>query len=411
MLILPLVLLSIASAVALFAYTSITGVQPTMNRHEQVSVLSESATSRFIDLSSFEQVEHEIKAYHSNEDGYVFVAPDELNVQTNYNYGPNGGSARMWIASLVLIAAIVVVSNILLTRFVSRGVMNRIDTLVTGVHEIRDGNFNYRIEQKGKDEFTPVCEDFNEMSARLAEMVEQKQKDEQSRRELIAGISHDLRTPLTSIKAYLEGLQKGVAATPEKEAQYLEIINSKAENLEYIINQLFMFSKLDVGELPLQRERVNMIDELKIISSNMLDEYAEEGLDVHYVGSGEPVYCAIDTVQFQNVLQNIIGNSLKYKTSNAVCCTLSCEIKDDKAIIDILDNGPGVSQESIAKLFEIFYREDQSRQKTENGSGIGLAISQKIIEQLGGTISARNGDPRGLLITITLPLCKGEKSE
>lgn len=306
----------------------------------------------------------------------------------------------------VFLILIVFTINVLLTRFVFRGIMNPIKALTTGVHEIRDGNLAYRIEYEGDDEFASVCDDFNEMGARLSEMVEQRQKDERNRRELIAGISHDLRTPLTSIKAYLEGLEKGVATTPEMEKKYLEIINSKTENLEYIINQLFMFSKLDIGELPIKKECVNIVEELKKIASDAEHEYKNEGLFIEYAGEQNPIDCMIDTVQFGNVMQNIITNSLKYKDKETVSLILSCSVDAANAVVTILDDGPGVSGAALDKLFNIFYREDESRQKSDDGSGIGLAISQKIIEQLGGTIVAKKGESRGLEVIIKLPICE-----
>ena len=348
--------------------------------------------------------------------------------------GPFGNNRQnAWLAFAFLVLVVLVI-NILLTRYVFRSIMNPLQVLSTGVHQIRDGNLDYRIEYERGDEFSVVCDDFNEMGARLSDMVRQQQEDERSRRELIVGISHDLRTPLTSIKAYLEGLEKGVATSPEMEKKYFETIKNKTENLEYVINQLFVFSRLDTGEFPLKVERVDLVEELRGIVEDVSQEHQGERLDVFYHDCTEPLYSLIDTVQFGNVIRNIIDNSLKYRDKQAVKAEVSCSIECDDgaggagakggaggangvpgttgafAVITVSDNGPGVSDDAATKLFDIFYREDSSRQRSDEGSGIGLAISKKIIEQFGGTIGARNRDAGGLAITIRLPLIEeGEK--
>lgn len=127
----------------------------------------------------------------------------------------------------VLLLLIIFLTNRFLTRFVFRRISEPLKTLSEGVHQIRDGNLSHRIAYSEKDEFLPICEDFNEMAERLRTSVEQLQKEEESRKELLAGISHDIRSPLTSIRAYVEGLLDGVAVTPEKQRAYLCVIQKK----------------------------------------------------------------------------------------------------------------------------------------------------------------------------------------
>lgn len=139
----------------------------------------------------------------------------------------------MRLAASVIVILLTIFLSILLTnrfliRFVFRKIERPLDILTKGVHEIRDGNLDYRIHYDGNDEFLPVCEDFNEMAERLKTSVCQIQRQERSRKELVAGISHDIRSPLTSITAYVEGLLDGIARTPEAQRQYLETIRAKA---------------------------------------------------------------------------------------------------------------------------------------------------------------------------------------
>ena len=208
--------------------------------------------------------------------------------------------------------ALIFLTNRFLTRRITKHITASIDTLVDGVREIRDGNLDYRIRHDMGNEFDAVCADFNEMAARLSDMVAQRQADEKNRRELIAGISHDLRTPLTSIKAYLEGIKAGVAATPEMREKYFDTIQSKAEDMEYIINQLFLFSKADIGDFPLKLETVDIGEELDMLVAGLQDEYRERGLELTLAETIQGAQVLLDLVQFRNIVQNILDNSVKY---------------------------------------------------------------------------------------------------
>ncbi|GAE08725.1 ATP-binding protein [Paenibacillus sp. JCM 10914] len=294
-----------------------------------------------------------------------------------------------WLMVVVLII-VVLVTNRALTKFVYRSIMDPINILVQGVHQIRDGNLKYRINYKKQDEFAGVCSDFNDMAQRLSTMVNERQKDETNRRELIAGISHDLRTPLTSINAYLEGIEKGVASTPEKQRKYFEIIKSKTSNLEHLINQLFSFSKLDIGEFPFHLERINVGDEIRRMMGVFSAEYESRGLDIHLENHIRQAIVQIDVVQFRNVIQNILENSLKYKVMERAKVRMICSEEEDNIQLKLVDNGPGVSEDDLEKMFDVFYRGDVSRGKSDLGSGLGLAISKKIIEGLGGNIYAEH---------------------
>jgi hypothetical protein len=171
---------------------------------------------------------------------------------------------------------------------------------------------NYRIAYAARDEFAGVCADFNEMAGRFLDMVNARQKDDENRRELIAGISHDLRTPLTSIKAYIEGLEAGVAATPESRARYINTIKSKAGDLEHIIAQLFLFSKLDIGSFPFRMETFDIGLALSEFVKTAGEEYRQKGLCLDLAENTRGIRVTADRVQLGNVFANILENSVKY---------------------------------------------------------------------------------------------------
>ncbi|MCL2748299.1 MAG: HAMP domain-containing histidine kinase [Oscillospiraceae bacterium] len=307
---------------------------------------------------------------------------------------------------LAFLLTVVYFTNRALTRYVFRGIITPIDILVNGVHEIRDGNLEFRIDYGQKDEFAAVCADFNEMAQRLSDMVNRQQREESGRRELIAGISHDLRTPLTSIKAYLEGLEKGVATSPEMQEKYLDTIKRKTSDLEYTVNQLFLFSKLDTGNFPFHLDEVDIGRELRCFVDGHEKEYGEKGLSLLFTKNVESVYVEMDVVQFRNVIMNVLDNSVKYNDHERAEVTLECRQEGGEVRIAITDNGPGVREEALAKLFDVFYRSDASRSDPSRGSGLGLAIAKKIIERLGGAIGAENASGGGLAIEITLPIIR-----
>jgi signal transduction histidine kinase len=317
----------------------------------------------------------------------------------------NGLELWLMVFGGVYVLAIAAI-NLFLTRKILKNVMPPLETLSFGVRQISDNNVSFRIQYPFNDEFRPVCEAFNEMAARLETALRERQKDDTNRRTLIAGISHDLRTPLTSIKAYLEGIETGVAATAEQRQKYIAVIKTKTIALERIVNQLFMFSKLDMGEFPLHKTYLDMgafLAELADSEELCLDR--ESHSLIIKINIVETAYVYVDIALFRNVIANILDNSVKYKIKTAATVLFEC----NKILINgspysalrITDDGPGVSPEDVEKLFDVFFRADSARNK--EGNGLGLAISAKIIANMGGVIHAELPEGGGLTIMVALP--------
>jgi signal transduction histidine kinase len=358
------------------------------------------------------------------------MLPEEYLLTDYSGYIPH--VTVLWLGMFTLMAVIVFITGRVLARAMTKNIITPLDTLVFGVTQIRDNRLSFRLRYRGEDEFRPVCEAFNEMAARLETMVAARQKDEESRRELIAGISHDIRTPLTSIKAYLEGIETGVASTPEQRQRYFTTINDKVHDLEHIINQLFLFSKLEVGEFPINEQKTEIGVFLTELVKGLAGEYEQRGLVLEMGGSIPGTYVGIDPVLFRSVIINILENSVKYKDTEQGRIKIECT--GDSAAgntgntetveIRLTDNGPGVPKEILGKLFDVFYRADPSRNTGAAGqsSGLGLAISQKMIRRMGGAITAEQGsaseqgsvpewpERRGLAIVIHLPITDRRES-
>jgi signal transduction histidine kinase len=391
----------------LYIFIQTTDVDPFSIKPADITIADPRRANTILQDENSTWIETDISIYQADTGGYVIVLPDNENRSLINGAIPYSIPLTMFF--ILLIA--VFLTNLALTKVVTRRIMTSINILKNGVHEISDGNLTYRIEYNTGDEFDTVCADFNEMALRLSDMVNQRQIDEDNRKELIAGIAHDLRTPLTSIKAYIEGLRKGVASTPEMQEKYLDTIQNKTEDIEYIISQLFLFTKMDIGEFPFNFETVDIGVELENMVAGLADEYRERGLNISLKEKTQGVFVSIDTVQFRNVIQNILDNSVKYGNKDHGRAEISCHSSESNVTIAIKDNGPGVPEEKLAKIFEVFYRNDESRNTPGKGSGLGLAIAAKIIERLKGSIIAGSAPEGGLDIAITLPMVTTTTSE
>ncbi|MDR0796480.1 MAG: HAMP domain-containing histidine kinase [Tannerella sp.] len=298
-----------------------------------------------------------------------------------------------------------VINNIFTYRMTKK-ITKPLEPLGEGVRQIQSNNFSHRIVYKNEDEFRPICEAFNEMATKLETSTAEKQKDEANRKELIAGISHDLRTPLTSIIVSAEAIQTGVASTPEMQEQYVSFIKNEAEHMKQMIEQLFLFSKLDMDEFPLNLIRVDITLAISEMLEDSQAKYEADGLSINLSEMPKGIFVSADVFLFRNVIVNIIKNSIKYKTKTQGQMEISATVIGNHISFRFTDDGPGVETNVLPKLLDVFYRADPSR--TEKGSGLGLAISAKIVERMGGTIDAELPPSGGLAIIITLPVLQDE---
>lgn len=327
---------------------------------------------------------------------YVFHSNSEFSYSTL--------KVAVVFAAIVLLFAIflsVLLTNRFLTKFMLQKIADPLDILADGVCQIRDGNLDHRIVYNERDEFAPVCDAFNEMAGRLKASVDETQRQEESRRELMAGISHDLRSPLTSIQAYVEGLLDGVAQTPQARHKYLLTIKAKAEDIQRMVSQIFLFSKMDLEEYPVHPRPLRLDEEIETLLRETGGEYEARGLRIDSSLSRAEIFA--DPTELRRVLTNVLDNAAKYKTAAQGRMTVELRPEGEGFLLTMTDDGPGVPEEALPKLFELFYRSDPARRDPRQGSGLGLAIAAKAISRMGGVISAENAAGGGLAILIWLP--------
>jgi signal transduction histidine kinase len=292
----------------------------------------------------------------------------------------------------------------LLSHLVIKRIEQPLEMLSYGASQISRGDLDHKITYMENDEFKPVCEAFNNMAVRLKASVEEVQKSEQNRKELLASISHDLRSPLTSIKAFAEGLLDGVANTLESRQEYLQIIKQKTDDINNMVSQLFYYSKMDMGNYPTHPELLNVTDEVRDFVSASQEDYMAKGLLVEITGtlSGGTIFA--DPLQLRSVFTNILDNSAKYKGKDNARALVSCAKDNDVIRIAFEDNGSGVLEDELIKLFDVFYRSDSSRSSPHQGSGLGLAIVSKALERMNGKIYAENIRTGGLRMVVEIPI-------
>lgn len=308
-------------------------------------------------------------------------------------------------AALIFITAIIIISLI-----TSKTIVGPIEKITKGANEIANGNLDYEIDYSSTNELGQLADSFNEMRIRVRDSIEKQNKADQQSKEIIAGIAHDLRTPLTSVKGYLEGLRDGIADTPEKRVRYLETIYSSTCSMEKMLDDLLTVSKLELGNITLNCEEV-LISDFMTYADEIGKELKKQDFDYEIIDNSKSCpMLFIDTDRFARVIDNIISNSIKYKRPDTKGkITLSISEYEHSVIFELADNGMGVDSESLPRIFDTLYRADKARSNVSDGNGLGLSVCKQIVELHGGMIWAQNNSQDGLSIFISLP--KIENSE
>lgn len=303
-------------------------------------------------------------------------------------------------AAVVLFAllATVVFTNLYLTRNLFAHIQKPLDALMQGVKRIEDGNLDSPIAYEEQDEFRMACDAVDAMAVRLKKSLTEQQREQQRKQELIAGMSHDLKSPLTTIRAYTEALLEGVAPDEPTRQRYLQTIYARETDLEALVNRLFELAKLGASEYPMHLKALPLQETLH----HILNTCDHEGISVD---CDAVIDCTVlaDRELLQRVLNNLVDSSCKYG-ANALSFGSVCE--GDTVTLWMEDNGPGVPEEQLPCLFEPFYRGDAARTKPGAGSGLGLAVVKKSMQQMGGNVRAENAPGGGLRIVMQLPMAK-----
>jgi signal transduction histidine kinase len=290
-------------------------------------------------------------------------------------------------SSLALILTFVVftISFVVITN----NKMKYLDEIAIGLKIIASGNLNYRIQERGTDEIKNIAFNINHMAKEIGDKINAERDAEKMKTDLITNVSHDLRTPLTSVMGYLGLVLQKRYKDEEEMKEYLNIAFNKAERLKLLIEDLFEYTKLNNNGITLTKTKVNLAEFLSQLIEELTPLFDENNLTVYKKIESEKISVFIDTPKMLRVFENLITNAIKYSYKPGEILIGLYE-KDNKAIVVFRNKGDHLSREKAEKLFERFYRLDESRNTNTGGSGLGLAIAKNIVELHQGRIWAES---------------------
>jgi len=265
--------------------------------------------------------------------------------------------------------------------------MKYLDEIAVGLRKIANGNLKYHIEERGADEISKLACNINYMANEINRKIVSERNAEKSKADLITNVSHDLRTPLTSIMGYIGLVKDGKYDNEETKNEYLNIAFNKAEKLKVLIEDLFEYTKLNNDGIKIVKQEVNLTGFLFQLTEELTPIFEENKLSISKKATREKIYVKLDPDKMLRVFENLLTNAIKYSYKPGIIDLMIYESEGD-AIVQIKNRGKNISSEKVNKLFERFYRVDESRNTSTGGSGLGLAISKNIVELHGGNIWA-----------------------
>ena len=357
-----------------------------------VPLLLFAATLYGFSQSQSRQIKTEI-----GEDGEVY----DISIAESAN---SNARINLMVKDLFFTAFVILIFTALAVGlWIYRSIATPLVKLKKATQNIKDGNLDFVLDVQGNDEFAELCQDFEEMRRRLKESTEEKSLIEKENKELISNISHDLKTPITAVKGYVEGIMDGVADTPEKMDRYVRTIYNKTNEMDHLINELTFYSKIDTNRIPYTFSKLNVEDYFGDCAEEVGLEMETKGIELVYANYVENnVLVIADGEQIRRVIHNIISNAIKYMDKSRGIIQIRIKDVGDFIQVEIEDNGKGIGSKDLPYIFDRFYRTDVSRNSSKGGSGIGLSIVKKILEDHGGKVWATSREGIGTIMYFVL---------
>ena len=318
-------------------------------------------------------------------------------------------SSRMWIYMSIAIGLILLITSFMMTNWIKRGIMRPIDDLNVAMQHIKDGNFDYvlPIDLDEKGEIGELYRSYDDMRLRLKESAEEKIEREHQNKELISNISHDLKTPITAIKGYSQGIIEGIADTPEKQEKYIRTIFNKANDMDNLINELTLYSSIDNNRIPYNFQKINVATYFGDCIEEIGMDLDSKNIKLNYSNLTTPdTIIVADAEQLKRVINNIVSNSVKYLGREDGTGVIDIRLLDelDSIRVEIEDNGIGIKKSNLKSIFDKFYRVPTGSIHNVKGFGLGLAYVKKVVTDHGGTIKVESELDKGTKFIISVPL-------
>ncbi len=291
---------------------------------------------------------------------------------------------------IVSMVAVLTITAAVMSYAIYQSIANPLKKLQIATRRITGGDYDFKLESgENDDEISNLTRDFEAMRKKLAEAEDDKTRYDKENRELIRNISHDLKTPITTVKGYCEGIMDGVANTPEKIDRYIKTIYNKANDMERLINELTFYSKIDTNRIPYTFNKLNVAEYFDDCAEELQMDMEDRGIRFTYENLVDRSTVIIaDAEQLKRVINNIVSNSVKYIDKPKGHIDLRIHDAGDFIQVEIEDNGKGISAKDLPNIFDRSFRTDAARNSAKGGSGIGLSIVKKIIEDHSGKIWA-----------------------
>ncbi len=304
---------------------------------------------------------------------------------------------------VVAMVIILIITSAIITAWLNRDIYRPLKELSVAMQHISEGDFDYHMNDGREDEIGILYDNYEQMRLQLKESEEEKEQNEKKSKELVSNISHDLKTPITSIKGYVEGIMDGVADTPEKMDKYIKTIYNKANDMDRLINELTTYSGIDSNKIPYHFHILNVSDYFSDCVEEVGLDLESKNIHLNFTNLVSPDTCVVaDPEQLKKVINNIISNSVKYMGHDNGVIDIRILDESESVKIEIEDDGKGIASKDIGNIFERFYRTDASRNSLQGGSGIGLSIVKKIIEDHGGYVWATSKEGEGTCMHFVL---------
>lgn len=302
-----------------------------------------------------------------------------------------------------MIFVVLLIAGFLFAIWIYHGIVQPLAELKQAAERIQEGDLDSAIDVETHDEFSEVLLAFEEMRMRLKASQEEKIKNDTENKELISNIAHDLKTPLTTIRGYAEGILDGIAKGPEKQEKYIRTIYLKATEMDKLIDELNYYAKIETNKIPYQFQHIPVADYFQDCADEIGLDMEGRGIAFRYVNEADTMVEMIaDPEQTRKVINNIISNSVKYMDKEEKKLSLRVMDAGDFVEVVITDNGKGIRKTDLPYIFQRFFRADSARNSMKGGSGIGLSIVKKIVEDSGGRIWAQSEEDSGTEIHFVL---------
>ncbi|MBQ7147750.1 MAG: HAMP domain-containing histidine kinase [Pseudobutyrivibrio sp.] len=325
------------------------------------------------------------------------ILANEFLHSVKYYMDDSGRFDQLVISFCVAELVILFLTAVIMVIWIYRGIAPQLKTLKIAANNIKEGNLDFSVASNGTDEMSELCNAFEDMRVRLKNNAKDRLEDEAEQRALISNIAHDLKTPITAIKGYAEGMLDGVADTPEKREKYIRTIYNKANEMNTLINELTLYSNIDTNKIPYNFQKLNLHAYFADCIEELGMDLENQHIRLDYSNFVDPdVLIIADPEQLGRIIHNIVSNSVKYMRAD-VASRIGITIKDvgDFVQVEIADNGRGIATRDLPYVFDRFYRADASRNSAAGGSGIGLSIVKKIVEDHGGKIWVTSKENQG----------------